>query len=92
MRGVGGTTGVALVEIYDLDLSVDSKLVNISTRGLVQTGDNVLLGGLIILGGTDTSMLVRAIGPSLTAAGVGNTLGRSDPRTPRQGRGPRCQQ
>lgn len=75
VRGVGGTTGAALVEVYDVDLTVDSKLANISTRGLVQTGDDVLIGGLIVLGTTDTDVIVRAIGPTLTDAGVGNALG-----------------
>jgi hypothetical protein len=74
VRGVGGTTGVALVEAYDLDRSVDSKLANISTRGFVQTGDNVLIGGIIILGTTDTEVLIRAIGPSLVDDGVSGAL------------------
>jgi glucose/arabinose dehydrogenase len=74
--GVGGTTGVALAEVYDLDRTVDSKLANISTRGFVQTGDNVMIGGLIILGDTDTDVLVlvRAIGPALADAGVDGAL------------------
>ena len=46
MRGVNDRTGIGLVEIYDLDSDVDSKLANISTRGLVQTGDNVLIAGI----------------------------------------------
>ena len=74
VRGVGATTGVALVEAYDLDRTVDSQLANISTRGFVQTGDSVMIGGLIILGDTDTSVLVRAIGPTLAAAGVDGAL------------------
>lgn len=74
VRGVGGTTGAALVEVYDVDLTVDSKLANISTRGLVQTGDDVLIGGLIVLGDTDTDVIVRAIGPTLSDDGVGNAL------------------
>jgi hypothetical protein len=74
VRGVGGTTGVALAEVYDLDRTVDSKLANISTRGFVQTGDNEMIGGLIILGDTDTDVLVRAIGPSLTDFGVSGAL------------------
>lgn len=69
IRGVGAGTGVALVEAYDLDRSVDSKLANISTRGLVQTGDNVLIAGTIVLGPTPQKVLVRAIGPSLPVAG-----------------------
>jgi hypothetical protein len=58
-----------LVEAYDLDQSVDSKLANISTRGLVQTGDTVLIAGTIVLGGASQRVIVRAIGPSLNLAG-----------------------
>ncbi len=68
VRGVNNTTGVALVEAYDLDRTVDSKLANISTRGLVQTGDNVLIGGFIVLGTSSQKVIVRAIGPSLANA------------------------
>jgi len=68
VRGVNDTTGVALVEAYDLDNAVDSKLANISTRGLVQTGDNVLIGGFIVLGPDTQQVIVRAIGPSLANA------------------------
>ena len=74
VRGVDETTGVALVEVYDLDRTVDSKLANISTRGFVETGDNVLIGGLIIQGSVDTTVLVRAIGPTLADAGVDGVL------------------
>ena len=74
VRGVGATTGAALVEVYDLDRTVDSKLANISTRGLVQTGDNVIIAGVIILGEADTDVLVRAIGPTLADAGVNGAL------------------
>ena len=65
LSGKGGTTGVGLVEIYDLDLTVDSKLANISTRGRVEQGDNVLIGGTILLGNGTTTVLFRALGPSL---------------------------
>ena len=74
VRGVGGTTGLALVEIYDLDRTVDSKLGNISTRGMVGTGDDVLIGGVIIQGDVESNLLVRAIGPSLADDGVSGTL------------------
>ena len=57
------------MEVYDLDRSVNSKLANISTRGLVQTGDNVLIAGTIVFGQTAQRVLVRAIGPSLTLPG-----------------------
>src|SRR4029077_8176781 len=50
VRGANGGTGVGLVEVYDGDQAVDSKLANISTRGFVQTGDNVMIGGLIVSG------------------------------------------
>ena len=66
MQGVAGGTGVALVEAYDLDGTVNSRLANISTRGLVQTDDNVMIGGFIVVGSTPQRVIVRAIGPSLT--------------------------
>ena len=68
MSGVNNTTGIGLVEAYDLDRTVDSTLANISTRGLVQTGDDVMIGGLIALGTGSQKVLVRAIGPSLANA------------------------
>lgn len=64
LAGKGATTGVGLVEVYDLDLNADSKLANISTRGLVDQGDNVLIAGTIILGNGTTDVLFLAIGPS----------------------------
>jgi hypothetical protein len=78
VRGTNNTTGVALVEAFDLgtasfESSSTSKLVNISTRGFVQTGDNVMIGGFII-SGTATRVIVRAIGPELTASGVPGAL------------------
>ena len=73
MRGKNGSTGVALVEAYDLDTAANSKLANISTRGFVDTLDNVLIGGFI-LGGGSAKVIVRAIGPSLTGAGVVGAL------------------
>ncbi len=77
VRGKNGSTGVGLVEGYDLAQEAASQLANISTRGFVDTGENVLIGGFILGGGTvatDSSVLVRAIGPSLTQAGVANAL------------------
>ncbi len=70
LAGKGATTGIGLVEVYDLDGTVDSKLANIATRGLVDKGDSVLIGGTIVLGTGTTSVLFRAIGPSLTLAGA----------------------
>jgi hypothetical protein len=75
-RGKNNTTGVGLVEAYDLDTSVNSQLGNISTRGLVGTGDHALIGGFIAGGGSagPTRVVVRAIGPSLQSKGVQNFL------------------
>jgi hypothetical protein len=69
MRGAGDTTGVGLVEVYDLTASADSKLANISTRGLVQTGDDVMIGGFILVGSFPQKVLIRALGPSLPVEG-----------------------
>jgi hypothetical protein len=69
VRGANNGTGIGVVEAYDLDRSVDSKLANISTRGLVQMGDNVLIAGTIILGSQSQKVIIRAIGPSLPIAG-----------------------
>jgi hypothetical protein len=68
--------GLALVEVYDLDPS-DSLLANISTRGKVGTGDNVMIAGFIVGGADPTKVLVRAIGPSLSKSGI--TLPLADP-------------
>ena len=73
LSGKAGSPGVGLVEVYDLDEAADSKLANISTRGFVDVGDNVMIGGLIVGGGT-TKVLVRALGPSLQAEGIYETL------------------
>ena len=75
VTGNNGATGIALVEVYDVDQGSDSKLANISTRGVIQSGTNVLIGGFI-LGGSNSNakVLVRAIGPSLTSFGVTNAL------------------
>ena len=72
MSGANGGTGVGLVEAYDLDQAADSDLANISTRGLVETGNNVMIGGFIT--GSSTTVVVRAIGPALTDFGVANAL------------------
>jgi hypothetical protein len=69
VRGVNNAAGIAVVQVYDLDRTVDSRLANISTRGFVQTGDNVLFAGTIVLGQTSQKVIVRAIGPSLNLAG-----------------------
>jgi Matrixin len=66
VRGYSNSTGVALVEIYELD-TLPTRLSNISTRGQVGTDQNLLIGGLIINGSTPKKLIVRAIGPSLAS-------------------------
>jgi hypothetical protein len=67
VRGVNGSTGVALAEVYDLSPEADSTLGNISTRSFVQTGDNVMIGGFIVQGQQAKRVIIRAIGPELSA-------------------------
>jgi uncharacterized protein (DUF1800 family) len=66
VRGVNNTTGVAVMEIYDLDPDGSpARLANLSTRGNVLTGDNVMIGGFIVRGDVAKRMLMRTRGPSL---------------------------
>jgi hypothetical protein len=66
---------VGLIEVYDLSQSVLAKLANISTRALIDTGDNVVIAGFILGNHSGNSRIVlRGIGPSLTALGVTNAL------------------
>lgn len=69
VRGAGNTTGVGLLEVYDLDQGLGPKVLDISTRGRVDVGDNVMIGGLIVAGVASQKVIVRAIGPSLPVAG-----------------------
>ena len=73
LKGKNDGTGVGVVEVYDLNQTASSKLANISTRGFVDTGNNVMIGGLIVSGGTGggfARVIVRAMGPSLVNSGV----------------------
>src|SRR5262249_26344957 len=74
VRGVSNTTGVGLVDVYDLTNTTTSLLTNISTRALVQTGDDVMIGGFIVQGTQSKRVLVRALGPELAQFGVPNPL------------------
>ena len=74
VRGVNNTTGVALVEVYDLNPAASSSLGNISTRSFVQTSDNVMIGGFIVQGTGPKRVIIRAIGPELTQFGITNPL------------------
>jgi len=75
VRGNNDTSGVALVEVFDLNQSADSKLANISTRAFVDTADNIVIAGFILGGNSGHARIVlRGIGPSLTAFGVPNAM------------------
>ncbi len=83
LRGANGATGTGLCELYDLDSGSanpgnlnpgSSRVSNISTRGEVGTSDDAMIGGFIIGGTAPTKVIIRAIGPSLTAAGVAGAL------------------
>ena len=79
LNGTSNGTGVGLVEVYNLgaaslDVSSEAHLANISTRGKVLTGDNVMIGGFINQGSVPIKVLLRAIGPSLAQFGVAGVL------------------
>jgi hypothetical protein len=74
LKGVGNTTGVGTVEVYDNDQAADSQLANISTRGFVQTGQDVMIGGFMLGGNANTDVAVRGIGPSLSQFGLTGVL------------------
>ena len=75
VRGKNNTSGVGLIEVYDLSQAGLAKLANISTRAFVSTADNIVIAGFILGGhsGLDR-IVVRGIGPSLTAVGVPGAL------------------
>ena len=74
VEGKNGTSGIALVEVWRLDsVGADGNFVNISTRGVVRTGDEVMIGGFIIRGGP-RQVAIHALGPELTNRGVSNVL------------------
>jgi hypothetical protein len=76
LNGNGGSTGIGVVEVYDLDQAANSKLANIASRGFVDTDNNVMIGGLIIgpNSGSSTKVVVRAIGPTLSGFGIAEAL------------------
>jgi hypothetical protein len=75
LRGNGNTMGVALVEVYDLSQGTTSKLANLSTRALVATGDDIVIAGFMLGSNSGSDrVIVRGIGPSLTALGINNAL------------------
>jgi len=74
VRGVNNTTGVALVEVYDVSPAASSSLGNISARAFVQTGENVMIGGFVVQGSGPKRVIIRAIGPELTQYGITDAL------------------
>jgi uncharacterized delta-60 repeat protein len=76
VRGKNGATGVAVVEVYDLDHPPDTRLANISTRGFVDVDNNVMIAGVIVGpgNGTNARILARALGPTLGDLGVPGAL------------------
>jgi hypothetical protein len=75
VRDADGGTGVGLMEVYDLAVGAEAQLANISTRGFVESGVNVMIGGFILGNGVaPTRVLIRAIGPSLSQHGVNEAL------------------
>ena len=77
LSGTNGASGVALTELYDADASgqSSSRLVNISARGFVGTGDNILIAGFVISGNVPETILIRGVGPTLALFGLSGTLG-----------------
>jgi len=74
VNGVGGATGVGLVEVFEIGTTTTNKLTNTSTRGVVGAGDDVMIGGFIIGGTGPKTVLLRARGPVLTDFGVPGEL------------------
>lgn len=72
------TTGVALTEIYDLDLTATSRLINVSARINVSPGEGTLIAGMSITGSAPKTVLIRGVGPGLTQFGVTGVL--ADPQ------------
>ena len=74
LRDTGGSTGIGLVEIYDLDPAGNSRLLNLATRAYVGAGDDVLIGGLIVQS-VPVNLLLRGLGPTLASHSVTGVLG-----------------
>lgn len=73
LAGTGGGQGVGIVEVFEVD-QPNSPLSQLSTRALVLTGDNVMIGGFVVTGSTNQAMVIRARGPSLIPFGITNAL------------------
>ncbi len=73
IRGQNNTQGIAMVEAYELS-APSTRFMNVSTRGNIGTGDEVLIGGFIVQGSGSTNVIIRALGPSLAGAIPGALL------------------
>jgi hypothetical protein len=76
LSGTGSSTGVGLVEVYETSDSDPSQLTNISTRGFVGTGGNIMIAGFVVGGSQPAKVLVRGVGPGLAAFGVSGVLAK----------------
>ncbi|CAN5174612.1 hypothetical protein BH20VER2_BH20VER2_00010 [soil metagenome] len=75
VTGLNGGTGVGLLEIYDVDLASPARLANLSSRGFVGSGNDLMIGGFIVRGNeAEARLVVRGVGPSLTAAAITEPL------------------
>jgi hypothetical protein len=75
ISSVNNTPGVALAEVYDLSApAAGQKLFNISTRASTGTGDSTLIAGIVVSGTVPKRVLIRGVGPTLTALGVPGAL------------------
>jgi N-acetyl-anhydromuramyl-L-alanine amidase AmpD len=70
--------GIALVEVHDTDTTVAARLVSVSARAQVGTGENILIAGFIITGNAPKTVLIRGVGPTLAMFGVTGVL--ADPQ------------
>lgn len=75
VKGRSSTSGVVVAEVYDLGEGAGGQLANISTRGFIDRGEEVMIAGFILAGGSgESKVIVRGIGPSLAAAGIDQPL------------------
>lgn len=73
-----GATGTVLAEIYDANTAMPARLINVSARGQAGSGNSALIGGFVVTGSGTKTVLIRAIGPTLTSFGVPGAM--ADPR------------
>jgi hypothetical protein len=80
LSGKNGSTGVGLVEVYDVSQGVNAEITNVSTRGFVGTDQSVIIGGFMTSGGNgSTTVVVRGLGPTLAQPPFGVSGALADP-------------